>query len=167
MGWTGRDSGISQPGVSCCFPCAPLVPAPPAGNLRITDVTHSAMKLSWDAAQGQVSRYVISYAPEDGDLREVQLGGSLHIRLGGERARQAEGKRAHPCSSTSIGLCSDSTPFPPHLRFPFSMCEVSQAPLRPSLDVNLVWECLNLFALENICSVWNIDQRCFKAIKPP
>lgn len=40
------------------------------------------MKLSWDAAQGEVSRYVVSYTPEDGDLREVQLGESLHIRLG-------------------------------------------------------------------------------------
>ncbi|CAG01460.1 unnamed protein product, partial [Tetraodon nigroviridis] len=50
---------------------------PPAGNLRITDVTHSTMKLSWDAAPGEVSRYLITYAPEEGDLREVEVGAKV------------------------------------------------------------------------------------------
>lgn len=63
---------------SCCFPCAPSVPAPPAGNLRITDVTHSAMKLSWDAAPGEVDGYTITYSPEEGDLREVRARASVH-----------------------------------------------------------------------------------------
>lgn len=68
----------SEPGSHVAFPCAPSVPAPPAGNLRITDATHSTVKLRWDAAPGEVSRYVISYTPEEGDLREVGLRASVH-----------------------------------------------------------------------------------------
>lgn len=47
---------------------------PPAGALRITDVTHSTMRLNWDAAHGAVRKYIITYKPEDGDLKEVRLG---------------------------------------------------------------------------------------------
>lgn len=36
------------------------------------------MKLSWDAAPGEVSRYVITYAPEEGELKEVRLRASVH-----------------------------------------------------------------------------------------
>lgn len=53
-------------------PCPPSVPVPPAGVLRITDVTHSAMKLNWDAAPGAVRKYMITYKPEEGDLKEVK-----------------------------------------------------------------------------------------------
>lgn len=53
------------------FSCPPSVPVPPAGNLRISDVTHSRMKLSWDPAPGQVSKYIITYKPDEGDLKEV------------------------------------------------------------------------------------------------
>lgn len=45
---------------------------PPAGVLRITDVTHSAMKLNWDAAPGAVRKYIITYKPEEGELKEVK-----------------------------------------------------------------------------------------------
>lgn len=44
---------------------------PPAGELRITDVTHSSMLLDWDAAPGPVRKYMITYKPEDGELKEV------------------------------------------------------------------------------------------------
>lgn len=36
------------------------------------------MKLSWDAAPGEVSRYVITYTPAEGDLTEVRLRASVH-----------------------------------------------------------------------------------------
>lgn len=58
--------------MSC--PCSPSVPLPPAGDLRITDVTHSTMRLNWDAAPGEVIKYMVTYTPEDGELKEVQLG---------------------------------------------------------------------------------------------
>uniref|UniRef100_A0A3B3Q4H7 Collagen, type XII, alpha 1b n=1 Tax=Paramormyrops kingsleyae TaxID=1676925 RepID=A0A3B3Q4H7_9TELE len=47
------------------------VPYPAAGNLRITDVTHSTMKLDWDAAPGRVTKYIITYKPEEGEAKEV------------------------------------------------------------------------------------------------
>ncbi|KAJ8008899.1 hypothetical protein DPEC_G00083220 [Dallia pectoralis] len=53
------------------------LPMPPAGNLRVTDVTHSTMNLNWDAAHGNVRKYVISYKPEDGDLKEVEVNGDI------------------------------------------------------------------------------------------
>lgn len=48
-----------------------LVPLPPAGELRITEVTHSSMRLTWDAAPGNVRKYIITYKREDGELKEV------------------------------------------------------------------------------------------------
>uniref|UniRef100_A0A8C9VM80 Collagen alpha-1(XII) chain n=1 Tax=Scleropages formosus TaxID=113540 RepID=A0A8C9VM80_SCLFO len=44
----------------------------PAGELKITDVTHSSMKLTWDAAPGNVRKYTITYKPEDGEIKEVK-----------------------------------------------------------------------------------------------
>ncbi|XP_028252836.1 collagen alpha-1(XII) chain isoform X3 [Parambassis ranga] len=51
------------------------LPRPPAGVLRITDVTHSTMRLTWDAAPGAVRKYIITYKPEEGDLKEVEVDG--------------------------------------------------------------------------------------------
>lgn len=45
---------------------------PPSGELRITDVTHSAMLLNWDAAPGPVRKYIITYKAEDSDAKEVR-----------------------------------------------------------------------------------------------
>lgn len=47
------------------------VPLPPAGKLRISEVTHSSMRLTWDAATGNVRKYIITYKREDGELKEV------------------------------------------------------------------------------------------------
>lgn len=44
---------------------------PPAGELRVRDVTHSTMVLNWDAAPGPVRSYIITYQPEEGDAKEV------------------------------------------------------------------------------------------------
>lgn len=44
---------------------------PPAGELRVRDITHSTMTLDWDAAPGPVRKYLITYKPESGDAKEV------------------------------------------------------------------------------------------------
>lgn len=49
------------------------MPRPAAGQLRISDVTHSTMRLNWDAAPGPVRKYIITYKPEEGEVKEVQL----------------------------------------------------------------------------------------------
>ncbi|XP_024233550.1 collagen alpha-1(XII) chain isoform X7 [Oncorhynchus tshawytscha] len=53
------------------------LPLPPSGNLMITDVTHSAMKLRWDASPGKVLKYIITYKPEEGELKEVEVNGDI------------------------------------------------------------------------------------------
>ncbi|XP_053301278.1 collagen alpha-1(XII) chain [Pleuronectes platessa] len=53
------------------------LPVPPAGVLTISDVTHSTMRLHWDAAPGAVRRYLITYKPEDGDLKEAEVSGDI------------------------------------------------------------------------------------------
>uniref|UniRef100_A0A8D3A6H2 Collagen alpha-1(XII) chain n=1 Tax=Scophthalmus maximus TaxID=52904 RepID=A0A8D3A6H2_SCOMX len=49
------------------------LPQPPAGELRVREVTHSTMRLIWDAAPGLVRKYLITYRPADGDAKEVSL----------------------------------------------------------------------------------------------
>lgn len=68
----GGAQTVWRPLTSSLPPCPPSVPLPPAGVLRITDVTHSTMRLSWDAAPGAVRKYIVTYKPEDGDLKEVR-----------------------------------------------------------------------------------------------
>uniref|UniRef100_A0A671SI91 Collagen alpha-1(XII) chain n=1 Tax=Sinocyclocheilus anshuiensis TaxID=1608454 RepID=A0A671SI91_9TELE len=53
------------------------LPLPPAGELRISEVTHSSMRLTWDAAPGNVRKYIITYKPEDGELKEVEVNGDI------------------------------------------------------------------------------------------
>ncbi|XP_056620126.1 collagen alpha-1(XII) chain isoform X2 [Triplophysa dalaica] len=53
------------------------LPLPPAGELRISEVTHSSMRLTWDAAPGNVRRYIITYKREDGDLKEAEVNGDI------------------------------------------------------------------------------------------
>ncbi|XP_068454822.1 collagen alpha-1(XII) chain [Clinocottus analis] len=53
------------------------LPVLPAGVLRISDATHSSMRLRWDAAPGPVRKYTITYKPEDGDLKEVEVNGDV------------------------------------------------------------------------------------------
>uniref|UniRef100_A0A8C7D0P1 Collagen type XII alpha 1 chain n=1 Tax=Oncorhynchus kisutch TaxID=8019 RepID=A0A8C7D0P1_ONCKI len=79
---------------SLSFPCPPLtlsflplfpflchssspVPLPLSGKLHITAVTHSTMKLRWDASPGKVLKYIITYKPEDGELKEVEVSGVI------------------------------------------------------------------------------------------
>nr|XP_023856480.1 collagen alpha-1(XII) chain-like [Salvelinus alpinus] len=53
------------------------LPLPPSGNLRITGVTHSTMKLRWDASPGKVLKYIITYKPDEGELKEVEVNGDI------------------------------------------------------------------------------------------
>ncbi|XP_068565200.1 collagen alpha-1(XII) chain [Cebidichthys violaceus] len=53
------------------------LPVLPAGVLRITDVTHSTMRLNWDAAPGAVRKYMITYKPDEGDLKEREVNGDI------------------------------------------------------------------------------------------
>uniref|UniRef100_A0A3B3U400 Collagen type XII alpha 1 chain n=1 Tax=Poecilia latipinna TaxID=48699 RepID=A0A3B3U400_9TELE len=48
------------------------LPMPPAGELRVRDVTHSTMVLYWDAAPGAVRKYIITYQAEEGEAKEVE-----------------------------------------------------------------------------------------------
>ncbi|XP_061158183.1 collagen alpha-1(XII) chain-like isoform X19 [Syngnathus typhle] len=52
------------------------LPLPPAGELRVQDTTHSSMRLIWDAAPGPVRKYIITYQPEAGEPKELEVDGS-------------------------------------------------------------------------------------------
>ncbi|CAK6977127.1 collagen alpha-1(XII) chain isoform X7 [Scomber scombrus] len=53
------------------------LPIPPAGDLRVTDVTHSTLKLNWDASPGAVLKYTVTYKPDGGELKEVDVNGDV------------------------------------------------------------------------------------------
>ncbi|XP_014859001.1 PREDICTED: collagen alpha-1(XII) chain isoform X2 [Poecilia mexicana] len=53
------------------------LPMPPAGELRVRDVTHSTMVLYWDAAPGTVRKYIITYQAEEGEAKELEVGGRV------------------------------------------------------------------------------------------
>lgn len=48
-------------------------PLPPSGKLNVNEVTHSSMRLYWDAATGPVDKYIVTYKPEGGEVLEVHL----------------------------------------------------------------------------------------------
>uniref|UniRef100_A0A8C2I8G6 Collagen, type XII, alpha 1a n=1 Tax=Cyprinus carpio TaxID=7962 RepID=A0A8C2I8G6_CYPCA len=56
------------------------LPTPPSGELRITDVTHSTMQLDWDPAPGAVRKYIITYKPDEGELKELEVDGDVTSR---------------------------------------------------------------------------------------
>ncbi|XP_071323618.1 collagen alpha-1(XII) chain isoform X2 [Trachinotus anak] len=53
------------------------LPIPASGVLRITDVTHSTMRLNWDASPGPVRKYMITYKPEGGEIKDVEVNGDI------------------------------------------------------------------------------------------
>ncbi|XP_029903663.1 collagen alpha-1(XII) chain-like [Myripristis murdjan] len=53
------------------------LPVRPAGGLRISDVTHSTMKLNWEPAPGNVLKYIIGYTPEDRYGKQVEVNGDV------------------------------------------------------------------------------------------
>ncbi|XP_067222856.1 collagen alpha-1(XII) chain isoform X4 [Chanodichthys erythropterus] len=56
------------------------LPLPPSGELRIMDFTHSTMQLDWDASPGAVRKYIITYKPEDGEVKELEVDGDVTSR---------------------------------------------------------------------------------------
>ncbi|KAF3850310.1 hypothetical protein F7725_020029 [Dissostichus mawsoni] len=45
--------------------------------LEGTGVTCDTMKLRWDAAPGAVRRYIVTYKPDEGDLKEAEVDGNI------------------------------------------------------------------------------------------
>uniref|UniRef100_A0A6Q2ZEB7 Collagen alpha-1(XII) chain n=1 Tax=Esox lucius TaxID=8010 RepID=A0A6Q2ZEB7_ESOLU len=107
------------------------LPLPPAGKLRVRDVTHSTLKLNWDAAPGAVRKYIITYKPDEGEAKEVRL--SVTSRDLDNLISQTEYDLAvtpmydegpgNPMLNTAI---TDVVPAPKNLRF----SEVAQTSFR-------------------------------------
>uniref|UniRef100_A0A8C1SW65 Collagen, type XII, alpha 1a n=1 Tax=Cyprinus carpio TaxID=7962 RepID=A0A8C1SW65_CYPCA len=62
------------------YGCLPLMPIPPSGELRITDITHSTMQLDWDDAPGAVRKYIITFKPDGGEAKELEVDGDVTSR---------------------------------------------------------------------------------------
>uniref|UniRef100_A0A8C1QPS0 Collagen alpha-1(XII) chain n=1 Tax=Cyprinus carpio TaxID=7962 RepID=A0A8C1QPS0_CYPCA len=56
------------------------LPIPPSGELRITDITHSTMQLDWDDAPGAVRKYIITFKPDGGEAKELEVDGDVTSR---------------------------------------------------------------------------------------
>ncbi|XP_056260514.1 collagen alpha-1(XII) chain isoform X3 [Seriola aureovittata] len=113
------------------------LPMPPSGALRITDVTHSTMKLNWDASPGPVRKYMITYKPEGGDFKDVEVSGDITTLDLTNLISQTEYDVAvtpiydegpgTPMLGTAI---TDVVPAPKNLRF----SEVTQTSFRATWD---------------------------------
>nr|XP_015825821.2 collagen alpha-1(XII) chain isoform X3 [Nothobranchius furzeri] len=113
------------------------LPMPPAGELRVRDVTHSTMVLHWDAAPGPVRSYIITYQPEEGDAKELEVGGRVTERQLDSLISQTEYALAvtpvydegpgQPMLNSAI---TDVVPAPKNLRF----SEVTQTSFRATWD---------------------------------
>uniref|UniRef100_A0A665VXY0 Collagen, type XII, alpha 1a n=1 Tax=Echeneis naucrates TaxID=173247 RepID=A0A665VXY0_ECHNA len=107
---------------------------PPAGELRVRDVTHSTMRLIWDAAPGDVRKYLITYKPEDGEL---EVGGRVTTRELDNLISQTEYALAvtpiydEGPGQTMLGSAiTDVVPAPKNLRF----SEVTQTSFRATWE---------------------------------
>uniref|UniRef100_A0A3B5B010 Collagen alpha-1(XII) chain n=1 Tax=Stegastes partitus TaxID=144197 RepID=A0A3B5B010_9TELE len=110
------------------------LPMPPAGELRVRDVTHSTMWLNWDAAPGLVRKYLITYKPEDGEL---EVGGSVTTKQLDNLVSQTEyGLAVTPIYDEGPGqpmlgeAITDVVPAPKNLRF----SEVTQTSFRATWE---------------------------------
>uniref|UniRef100_A0A8C4RJN8 Collagen alpha-1(XII) chain n=1 Tax=Erpetoichthys calabaricus TaxID=27687 RepID=A0A8C4RJN8_ERPCA len=114
------------------------LPLPPAGELRITDVTHSSMKTSWDAAPGAVRKYILRYKiAEGGDFKEVDVGGKQTTLVLRNLASQTEYDvdvtpiyDYGPGSKMTGQAVTDVVPAPSNLRF----SEVTETSFRATWD---------------------------------
>ncbi|XP_049319312.1 collagen alpha-1(XII) chain isoform X4 [Astyanax mexicanus] len=109
------------------------LPLPPAGELRIRDVTHSSMMLHWDAAPGLVRKYTITYKPEEGELKELEVDGDLTTtKLENLRSQTEYDVAVTPVYDSGLGssmlnqAVTDVVPAPKNLRF----SEVTQTSFR-------------------------------------
>ncbi|CAL1574935.1 unnamed protein product [Knipowitschia caucasica] len=109
------------------------LPLPPAGELKVRDITHSSMRLIWDAAPGNVRKYIVMYQPEEGDPKEIEVDGSLTTKVLENLVSQTEYSlavtpvydegRSPPMLGTGI---TEPVPAPKNLRF----SEVTQTSFR-------------------------------------
>ncbi|XP_066579143.1 collagen alpha-1(XII) chain isoform X2 [Amia ocellicauda] len=114
------------------------LPLPPAGELRISDVTHSTMNLNWDAAPGNVRKYIITYKPVDGDeAKEIEVGGRTTTKVLDNLISQTEYDVAvtpvydeGPGSPMLGQAVTDVVPAPRNLRF----SEVTSTSFRATWD---------------------------------
>ncbi|XP_041828166.1 collagen alpha-1(XII) chain isoform X2 [Melanotaenia boesemani] len=113
------------------------LPMPPAGELRIRDVTHSTMVLYWDAAPGAVRKYLITYQPEDGDPKELEVGGSVTTKQLDNLISQTEYDLAvtpiydaGPAQPMLGSAITDVVPAPKNLQF----SEVTQTSFRATWE---------------------------------
>ncbi|XP_077094714.1 collagen alpha-1(XII) chain isoform X3 [Siphateles boraxobius] len=100
------------------------LPLPPSGELRITDATHSTMQLDWDASPGAVRKYIITYKPDEGEAKELEVDGDVTSRGLDNLISQTEYDVAvtpiydsgtgNPMLNTAI---TDVVPVPKNLRF--------------------------------------------------
>ncbi|KAK2855870.1 hypothetical protein Q5P01_004605 [Channa striata] len=113
------------------------LPMPPAGVLRITDVTHSTMRLNWDAAPGAVRKYLITYKPEEGELQEAEVNGDITtLDLTGLISQTEYDVAVTPIYDDGPGspmlgsAITDVVPAPKNLQF----SEVTQSSFRATWD---------------------------------
>uniref|UniRef100_A0A8C7N344 Collagen type XII alpha 1 chain n=1 Tax=Oncorhynchus kisutch TaxID=8019 RepID=A0A8C7N344_ONCKI len=100
-------------------------------TLRVRDVTHSALKMNWDAAPGAVLKYIITYKPDEGEAKEVRLNALDNLISQTEYDLAVtpiydEGA-GNPMLNTAI---TDVVPAPKNLRF----SEVTQTSFRAHWD---------------------------------
>ncbi|XP_065112633.1 collagen alpha-1(XII) chain isoform X1 [Paramisgurnus dabryanus] len=113
------------------------LPLPPAGKLKVTEITHSSMRLTWDAAPGNVRKYIITYKREDGELKEVEVNGDITTQVLNNLRSQTEYDVAvtpvydegsgNPVLGSGI---TDVVPAPKNLRF----SEVTQTSFRATWE---------------------------------
>ncbi|KAM8833742.1 collagen alpha-1(XII) chain isoform 2-T2 [Synchiropus picturatus] len=113
------------------------LPLPPAGVLRVRDVTHSTIRLLWDAAPGPVRKYIITYKAEDADPKELEVGGSVTTRQLDNLMSQTEyALSVTPVYDEGPGqpmlgeAITDVVPAPKNLRF----SEVTQTSFRATWE---------------------------------
>ncbi|KAI4875292.1 hypothetical protein NFI96_022562 [Prochilodus magdalenae] len=109
------------------------LPLPLAGELRITDVTHSSMLLDWDGAPGPVRKYIITYKPEEGEVKELEVNGDVTTtELDNLRSQTEYDVAVTPVYDSGTGnpmlnqATTDVVPAPKNLRF----SEVTQTSFR-------------------------------------
>ncbi|XP_024152990.1 collagen alpha-1(XII) chain isoform X2 [Oryzias melastigma] len=100
------------------------LPIPPSGDLNVRDVTHSTMVLYWDAAPGAVRKYIVTYTPEEGDTKELEVGGRITTKLLEKLISQTEYSLSvtpvydEGRGQTMLGTgITDVVPAPKNLRF--------------------------------------------------
>ncbi|XP_041667909.1 collagen alpha-1(XII) chain isoform X2 [Cheilinus undulatus] len=113
------------------------LPLPPAGELKVRDITHSTMRLIWDAAPGPVRKYLVTYKPEDGEPKELEVGGSVTTRVLDNLVSQTEYALAvtpmydEGPGQTMLGEgITDVVPAPKNLQF----SEVTQTSFRATWE---------------------------------